>query len=218
MRLVVLPVILFGLIAGATQATTVYECVGPEGSVRFQDRPCAAGERSRRRVLTDDPVPAPSRPEPRTLAGTEPGPARHDEAPTPTQRAPPGGFLCQREEDGSRYLSDTGIGERRAVPLAMLGIPGGSLGDAYARDRVGVSAPGLRQIPTDASPSSQIGAAYVWIEDSCEPIDGWRRCAELQIEIADAERQLARAFSDTSAQIRQQIEALRIRGKDCALQ
>src|SRR5690606_24110000 len=133
-------------------ATSIYRCVGADGVVKFQDQACRIDESSRRIELPDAPsiqevtpprydakvlpAPSPSAVQRDTAAVIEPGPAA---------------TLCTRE-DGSRYLSDSGRGELRAVPLGVLGIPRDSLADAYGgRGGIGVSAPGLRNPPSDRS-------------------------------------------------------------------
>lgn len=204
-----------GGLATSAAAIEIVRCTTADGEVRYQDRPCAAGEAVQTIQLVDDlpraavpdepsQVEAPAAGTPRTMVVDAPPPA-------PTM---PASWLCRRE-NGSRYLSDNGIGERRAVPLAMLGVPGRSLADAYGPGGTGVSAPGLRQPGIDRSPDAQIGAAYTWVEDACEPVDGAAVCRFLEGEIGAAEYRLRRAFSDTSAQVRAEIAALRERAAAC---
>jgi hypothetical protein len=205
------------LFALPASAAIAFKCTAVDGTVSFQDRPCRATEKTQKLDLSDKPSPNPGLPR---NAPTQPArmPASDSPAVAATAihaAAPPSGFLCTRD-DGSRYLSDDGIGESRAVPLAMLGVPGRSLGDAYGGSNgIGVSAPGLRTIPADNSLQGQIGSAYVWIEDPCEYVDGHQICAHLSAQIADAERRLRFAFSDTSAQVEAEISVLRTRAADC---
>ena len=98
----------------------------------------------------------------------------------------------------------------------MLGIPQDSLAGAYAgRDGIGVSAPGLREPPVDRSRHGQLGAMYTWVEDPCVQINAAQLCGFLDTRIADAERRLRLAFSDTRVQVRQELDALRQRAKHC---
>ncbi|MBX3691063.1 DUF4124 domain-containing protein [Dokdonella sp.] len=204
-----------GGLASSVAAVEIVRCTTADGEVRYQDRPCAAGEAVHRIQLVDDP--------PQASTSTTPQRNEAEDVGQPVAAMPgaaalaptmPSSWLCRRG-DGSRYLSDTGIGERRAVPLAMLGVPGRSLADAYGPGGAGVSAPGLRQPGIDRSADAQIGAAYVWVEDACEPVDAGAACRFLEGEIDAAEYRLRRAFSDTSAQVRAEIAALRERAAAC---
>jgi hypothetical protein len=209
------------LIANRAFAVSVYECTTRDGDMRFQDFPCAAGEVSRQRQLVDDrdesppPDPAPSD----AIATRETDSAtdcESQEVPHVELHEPAHGFLCQREEDGTRYLSDDGIGLRRAVPLAMLSYPSRGLAQAYGKDGIGISAPEVNPFPRTRSSHEAIGTTYVWVDDRCVVIDGWRRCQELEKLLKDAERRLSRAFSDKTALIQTEIEQLRARGSDCS--
>jgi hypothetical protein len=103
------------------EVLTVYRCVAADGRVALQDRPCPAGsaqERARHRRPAPVAAPAADAAEPvRPPAPAAPPTA----APPPTAPpAPPPLWECVRH-DGSRYASDTGIPERRWVPLWVLG-------------------------------------------------------------------------------------------------
>jgi hypothetical protein len=202
---------------GCAFATTVFRCVGGDGVVRFQDIPCLSGEQGQRiemaepRVAAEPPRQAASVIETRN-AGQPP------ELPEQAPASDPVIFatLCTRE-DGSQYLSDSGRGERYAVPLGMLGIPRESLADAYAgRTGIGVSAPGLRAVPSDHTGRDSLGAVYTWVEDPCVRINSRQLCEFLGGRIVDAERRLRLAFSDTSAQVKAELEGLRRRASSCS--
>ena len=200
----------------SAEATSIYRCLGADGVIKFQDTPCHSDENSRRIELPDTPaVPSVDLPR-RDAEKPATQPLSNDQAEsTPASAADVGAILCTRE-DGSRYLSESGFGERRAVPLGMLGIPADSLAGAYAgRDGIGVSAPGLREPPVDRSHYGQLGGMYTWVEDPCVQINAAQLCGFLDGRIADAERRLRYAFSDTSAQVRQELDSLRIRAKQC---
>jgi hypothetical protein len=201
---------------GSAFATTVFRCAGNDGVVRYQDIPCQSGEEARRIEMTEPHVVAV--PEHDDSSVVEPA---EDEGPQDSPRQAPArspvifATLCKRE-DGSQYLSDSGRGERHAVPLGMLGIPRESLADAYAgRNGIGVSAPGLREIPSDHSRRGSLGALYTWVEDPCQRIDARQICRVLDGQITDTERRLRLAFSDTSDQVRSELESLRLRASSC---
>ncbi len=198
------------------QATSIYRCVGADGVFKFQDAPCQSGESSRRIELPDAPtapmVEAPTS-DPNEPAAKSPAVAQRE--PAAAIESDIGATLCTRA-DGSRYLSDSGHGHQQAVPIGMLGIPGDSLAGAYAgRDGIGVSAPGLREPPVDRSRHGQLGGMYTWVEDPCVQINAARLCGFLGDRISDAERRLRFAFSDTSAQVRQELDSLRQRARQC---
>ncbi len=203
-------------LADAHAATLIYRCVGNDGVVKFQDTVCRPDESSREIAMpTAPPTPAIDSPSPADKPPEVPQPspsalpARSNFAPSMEAT------VCERQ-DGSRYLSDNGRGEQRAVPLGMLGIPRDSLADAYAgRDGIGVSAPGLRTPPVDQSRYGQLGAAYVWVEDPCSPISGGQLCDFLDGQIEDAQRRLRFAFSDTKDKVKRELESLRQRAQEC---
>lgn len=197
-------------------ATSIYRCVGADGVIKFQDAPCQRDESSRRIDLPDAPIT--SVVEDSKAVSNEPSTqpsavVQRDSAPVIESNV--SAILCTRE-DGSRYLSDNGRGEQHAVPLGMLGIPHDSLAGAYGgRDGIGVSAPGLREPPVDRSTYGQLGGMYTWVEDPCVQINAAQLCGFLGERITDAERRLRFAFSDTSAQVRQELDSLRQRAKQC---
>ncbi len=198
------------------RAIEIVECKSPSGEVRYQDRPCAADEATRTIKLADDP-PAASR---APIADVPDERPTEDKARIAIQRAPPRArmapsHLCTRE-DGSRYLAESGFGERRLVPLAMLGIPGRGLADAYRRGGAGISAPGVRAPLAEPGSHPGYGGGHVWVEDACEPVSGEAVCAFLAGEIRAAERRLRFAFSDRTAQIGAEITRLRERAAPCA--
>ncbi|HET9031652.1 MAG TPA: DUF4124 domain-containing protein [Dokdonella sp.] len=204
--------------SGPTGAVTVFRCVGEDGVIKFQDTACKGNESGRKielpepsRASTANPSASPvPQPDSKALVPTQP-PSRARAVVKPGASA----ILCRRE-DGSRYLSESGRGEQRAVPLGMLGVPQNSLAGAYAgSDGIGVSAPGLRKPPTDRSVYGQLGTAYVWVEDPCARINGAQLCQFFGERIDDAERRLRYAFSDTSDQVRRELESLRQRARDC---
>ena len=203
------------LCTAPAQAISVYRCVTAEGVISYQDTPCASNSRAQIIELADAPLTAPPPAVP--AAQDAPPPAtRKPQILPPAPRIRSSAILCQRE-DGTRYLSETGRGEHRAVPLASLGVPQRSLADAYGgRDGIGVSAPGLRQPPVDRSVHGQAGALHVWVEDPCERIRGAALCEFLDDQVVAAERRPRLAFSDTQARARNELEAARQRVAKCS--
>ncbi len=201
-----------GVCAGAS---SVYRCTGTGGAPAYQDRPCRGGEKQVVVPLHDAVATPPSDASP---VPPEDAPKRDDvpSAAAPVAHiAPPSFFLCARF-DGSRYLSDDGIGGRNAVPLGMLGVPERSLAEAYGgRNGIGVSAPGLRAIPQIPFAQAPLAGSYVWIDDECHHAQPAEACAYLRGELATIESRLRRAFSDTAPALKTQAQDLHERLRGC---
>ncbi|MBS7457016.1 DUF4124 domain-containing protein [Coralloluteibacterium stylophorae] len=155
--------------AAAAQDVTVYRCAGEGGPPVFQNTPCADGaEQARTDYVrpTDPPVPPPAdlAPAPRTLVVETRAPA----APAPQRPEPL--FECVRE-NGETYLSRSGIGARRWVPLWALG--------AYPRPADAPARAGQSPQPSGASEY----APGTWVEDECRLLDGEEICARLRDEL-----------------------------------
>ncbi|MEZ5461114.1 hypothetical protein [Dokdonella sp.] len=203
-------------VSSPARSVSIHECIGADGVVRFQDKPCLPGEPSRKRDLPDDPVavglaePAESvRPAPQ--AAVNPVSAM----PPASLQPPSSAFLCQRE-DGTRYLSANGVGNRRAVPLGTLGYPPMTLGEAYAGSNgIGISAPGLRDVPVVPPRQGRGAGLYTWVEDPCSRVSGAALCAFYADQLEDAQRRLRFAFSDTTEQVRAEVSDWQSRLAGC---
>lgn len=198
----------------AATATEVYRCTGPDG-VGYQDTPCAdAGGQSVIHLADPPPVVQAAPPD----ATGEDAPVTAAPAPAPTPPAPatppPSFYLCVAS-DGSRYVSEDGIGRRSLVPYAMLAGSGKSLAQAYGPGGIGVSAPELQHPPTIPAHADPLGASYVWVVDECHHADAVEACAYLRNELDKVTGKLRRAFSDTEAQLRQDQAQLRERLRGC---
>jgi hypothetical protein len=199
------------------EAANVYRCTARDGSVGFQDRPCSDDQTQHQLELPDDP-PLPARPD----AASDP--IAVDDASInvplatvapPAAYPPPDFFLCTRY-DGSRYLSEDGIGSRSAVPYGMLAGSGRSLADAYGGNGgIGVSAPGLRTAPSIPAAEMPLANTYVWVDDECHHAEPREACAYLRDQSDAVSRKLKRAFSDTAPQLRQEQVDLRERLRGC---
>lgn len=197
-------------------AISVHECKGSDGVVRFQDSPCRPGEASRIRHLSGDPVHAVQ--SPATVAGVgasgEPVDTAVQASQAPAQ-APSSTFLCQRE-DGTRYVSDSGIGNRHAIPLGMMGYPPMSLAEAYGGPNgIGVSAPEVRQIPVVPARRGSAAGLQTWVEDPCMRVTGAPLCNFYASQLEDAQRRLRFAFSDTTKQASAEVEDWKSRVASC---
>jgi len=209
--------IAFALIALAAaaplHAATVYKCTDAKGAVSFQDRPCAPTTRQQTIAMPDPPLPPPEAVAPSPAEAAAPSADIEPPQPAP-MHAPPSFFLCTRY-DGTRYISDTGEGGSALVPLGVLGVPGRSLSDAYSpQHSIGVSAPGLRQIPHVPAASVPFGGMSAWVDDECHAAPPREACAYLHNALDDVRYKLTKAFSDTTPALkRQEADILeRLRG------
>ena len=177
----------------------VHKCVDGAGQVTFQDTECPQGS-SDTVVHMAAPPHAPPPPTPSDSGDAPPEPpvatrTRHD-----TASGVPPLWLCTRPEDGTQYMSKDGVTPVRMVPAGVLGVPGKSLNDAYSGPNgVGVSAPGVRQIPVDRSPAASVAGGYVAVQDRCEPATKEQVCEYLQKEHDRIHVKLRRAFKDERA-------------------
>lgn len=200
--------------AGALPAATVYKCVDAKGAVSFQDRPCAANARQQTIALPDPPPPPSSPVEP--LAQDPIAPVAELEPPPQIPTIPPPQFFLCTRYDGTRYISDTGEGGSALVPLGVLGVPGRSLADAYSpQNSIGVSAPGLRQIPHLPARSVPFGGMSTWIDDECHDASPREACAYLRQSLDDVRYKLTKAFSDTTPELKRQEADILERMRGC---
>ena len=195
-------------------AASVWRCTAGDGTVGFQDRPCGHGRTQHVVELPDDPPPPPAAAVAPAVADTA-APVELPAAPAVAAPPAPDFFLCTRY-DGSRYLSEDGIGSRSAVPYGMLAGSGLGLAEAYGGNHgIGVSAPGLRPIPTIPSAQMPLAGAYVWIDDECHRAGPAEACGWLRGRLDEVGHKLKRAFSDTAPQLRQEQASLRERLRGC---
>ena len=196
----------------AAGATDVYRCTGPDG-MSYQDKPCADPKDQSVVHLVDAPPAAPA-PPPAVFDDAAPVATDAEPAPAPPAIPPPSFYLCIAN-DGSRYVSDDGVGRRSLVPYAMLSDSGRSLAQAYGPGGIGVSAPELQHPPTIPTRADPLGASYVWVVDECHHAEPAEACAYLRGELDTVTGKLRRAFSDTQAQLKQDQAQLRERLRGC---
>lgn len=187
-------------------AVSVHECKGSDGVVRFQDSPCLPGEASRIRHLSGDPIQTTQESAPVADVSD----SRQAAEPTTQQQAPAmppsSTFLCQRD-NGSRYISDSGVGNRHRMPIGMMGYPPMSLGQAYAGPNgIGVSAPEVNNVPVVPSRGGAMAGMGAWVEDPCTRVTGAALCDFYAAQLSDAQRRLRYAFSDSTRKVSGQIE------------
>lgn len=194
--------------AAQAMAIDVYKCTDAQGNVAFQDRPCPQDTKQAEVWLPDLP-PAPAQP-----AAAAPVSAESDanpSPPVPASKSPaplPPLWVCRNAEDGSTYFSRNGSPPVRYVPLGVLGYPGHSLSQAYGPGGIGVSAPGMRQIPINTSPRDAIASQYTPLQDECVRASREQTCGWLQKQYDDVTHKLHNAFKDQQAILQPQADEL----------
>ena len=200
------------LAAPMASATDVFRCTDANGTT-YQDTPCAPGSAQTVTHYADPPPPPPA---PAAPPADDTIPTSVEAPPVPVQRvAAPDFYLCLAT-DGSRYISEDGVGRRSAVPFAMVSGNRQTLAQAYGGPNgIGVSAPELQNRPTIPASKDPLGASYVWVVDECHHAAADEACTYLRSELDKVTGKLRRAFSDTEAQLKQEQADLRERMGGC---
>lgn len=206
-------IVLLACLPLAAAATEVYRCAGAEG-VSFQDKPCANTAEQSVLHLADPLPPSTAAEAPAPAAVEDAPPAAESPAPALPAVPPPTLYLCTAT-DGSRYVSEDGVGRRSWVPYTMVAGSGKSLAQTYGPGGAGVSAPELQHPPSTPARADPLGAGYVWVVDECHHADAVEACAYLRNELDKLTGKLRRAFSDTEAQLKQEQAQLRERLRGC---
>lgn len=187
MRIVLPLLLLVWSVPALADEVVIYRCTDDDGSLTLQDFPCAGGQSQHERRY-ERPVDPPAAPEARE---PPPAPADADVDADPSDLQPamasrppvdvPALFQCHTF-DGQDYFSERGDGNRRCVPLEIT--------------RIG-SAP----LPGAAS-------ACEWVVDECGQLDADAACAGWQRLHREAVRAEREAFSDTLAEVREDLARL----------
>ena len=141
------------------------------------------------------------------MAPPPPAPQPAAAPPPPRQPLPPL-WLCTNAEDGKQYISRDGVTQQRLVPLGVMGYPGKSLASAYGPGGIGVSAPGMRQIPIDTSPQAAVAGDYITIQDQCEQATREQTCTYLRQQYDQVHEKLRGAFKDEQSVLQPQADEL----------
>jgi hypothetical protein len=183
----------------------VYKCTNALGAVAFQDHACTKGDAETKVHFASDP---PEKPTANAIADDS-KPVIDPPPPQPPQPGPvPPMWACMRAEDGTQYVSRDGNPQPRMVPAGVLGVGSKSLAQTYGPGGVGVSAPGMRQIPIDKSAQSAVSGDYIAVQDQCEPMSREQTCGYLQKLYDDVHQKLKRAFKDEQAILQPQEDKL----------
>ena len=174
--------------APAATATVIYRCVTGSDAVTLQDAPCPKGQREERREIAafatpgSPPTPSPADALPPDAEAAPAAPRIEEGVAQAPQRAvdPPPIWRCTNLNGESR-LSDAFDPTPRCVPLSVLGID-------------------LSRAPPAAATLCQT------VEDSCVELRGDAACAAWEERRSAAESALLRAFSDTAAERRAELQ------------
>ncbi len=225
------------LAAGSATAAeiTVYRCTDAKGQLTLRDTPCRKGETQQTKEM-QRPKDAPRSRAKAPAAATAP---TQDAAPAPTRyvvMTPPQPMYECITPDGNAYLSDTGQGNPRWVPLWTLGYPvampvaprqgydsglyarvGGEFNGGDGRydvrigDRPSPRPPG---VAPDGVPLSY--GAGTWIYDECHALPQEEVCARLRDERWTLGRRYNSALQSERAEIDRQQRGIDARlGRDC---
>ena len=164
-------------------AQALYKCRAADGSLSYQDHPCADTAES----LAPPPIaPPPRDPYVPDLPDATPTPLAQD-APVERPRPPlPRYYYCEKPEGGS-YVSETPNLYPRQVPLWTL--------DRYS--------------PTFGKGLGAMGALYTEVVDRCRVLGRGDTCAELRKKLDRTEHDANLAFRDTRDALDGQVASLR---------
>lgn len=190
--------LLGGSVCLSSQAADVrvYRCTDASGIVALQDTPCPPDQAEQVRDLQrprDPPAPPPT---------AAPQPA---EVPPPP---PPPEVVMRQVEvrplyeclryDGERYESDTGIPERRWVPLWVLGLDPRAPPDPFVNvGRARPSPPLSQPRPQIPVPSPEAYAAGAWVEDRCYPLTAAVACERRRARLSELGRRIFNAVRES---------------------
>lgn len=191
----------------------VYRCTASNGSVAFQDKPCASGQRQ---TVLDVPSQAPPGYVPPPVATTMPPVASALPPPAyvPPPPAPlPSMYECVGAVNGKHYLTRSPPGPYLA-PLGVMGYPPQSLSHAYrGNGGAGMSAPELSRPRVAAGP--RIATGMTEVEDNCVPATRAQVCAFVQKQDAANEHALRLAMRSEQPPLLQRQRELQEQLRNC---
>lgn len=190
----------------------VYRCTAPNGSVSYQDRACARGQKQ---AVLDLPshappgyVPPPAASVPEAAATALPPPVYVPPAPSPL----PVMYACVGAVNGKQYLTRSPPPPYLA-PLGVMGYPPQSLSQAYGTPGgAGMSAPELSK-PRVGGP--RIATGMTEVQDYCLPATQAQVCGYVQHEYDDNHRKLRMAMPHEQPPLEQREQALQDQLRNC---
>jgi hypothetical protein len=201
----------FALWCGGARAQ-VYQCTAANGSVSYQDRACAAGQKQK---ILDLPGRAPPGYVPAPPATAAPPAAS---TPSPQAQVPPVAsplpemYECVGAVNGDQYLTSSPPPPYLA-PLGVLGYPPQSLSRAYgAPGGAGMSAPELAK-PRIGGP--RIATGMTEVQDYCLPATHAQVCDYVQREYDANHRKLRMAMPREQPPLEQREQQLQDQLRNC---
>ena len=183
-------------------AADVHKCRAPDGSVAYQDEPCATGAELDAPILDLSQPQAPP-PKPVVREDAEP-PAFMIERADPADAPPPPLFRCVRYDGQESVVTDQPEVKRYFVPAwaVVSELEGNQVGRANTKRQ---PAPNVLNAPP------QVATGYVWVEDRCYQMALDDACEYWRVESNEADR-LGRIEFDAE---RRELEAREVdfRGK-----
>ncbi|HEY0504743.1 MAG TPA: DUF4124 domain-containing protein [Lysobacter sp.] len=229
-RCIVLALLLPAAGGAAAADITIYRCTDAKGQLTLRDTPCRKGETQQTKEMQrpkDAPRSRVRTPAPAATAApdTAPAPTRYVVM-TPSQPM----YECTTP-DGNAYLSDTGQGNPRWVPLWTLGYPvatpyahrdsgfyarvGGEFNGGDGRFDVRVGDRPMRPPPPPVDTATTYGAG-TWIYDECHALPQEEVCDRLRDERWTLGRRYNSALQSERAEIDRQQRGIDARlGRDC---
>lgn len=191
----------------------VYRCTASNGSVAFQDKPCATGQQQK---MIDVPSRAPPGYVPPPVATSLPPVA--SALPPPAYVPPPPAplpvmYACVGAVNGKHYLARTPPAPYLA-PLGVMGYPPRSLSQTYgAPGGAGMSAPELAPKPRIGGP--RIATGMTEVQDYCLPATQAQVCTFVQKQYDENDHALHLAMRSEQPPLEQREQALRDQLRNC---
>lgn len=191
----------------------VFKCTAANGSVSYQDRACAPGQKQK---VIDMPGHAPPGYVPPPAATVATAVTGESLSPPPAYVPPPAPlpamYMCVGAVNGKQYLTRSPPPPYLA-PLGVMGYPPQSLSHAYgARGGAGVSAPELSRQRVGGSPAA---TGMTEVQDYCLPATHAQVCGFVQDEYEQNHRRLRMAMPHEQPPYEQRERQLAAQLKNC---
>ena|SRR6185437_4178237 len=192
----------------------VYRCAASNGSVSYQDRACAAGQKQKTIYVPSRAPPGYVPPAPATVAAPEAAasslPPRNPAAPAPSPL--PMMYACVGAVNGEPYLTRSPPPPYLA-PLGVMGYPPQSLSQAYGGPGgAGMSAPELSK-PRVGGP--RIATGMTEVQDTCLPATQAQVCGYVQRDYDDNHRKLRMAMPHEQPPLERREQQLQDQLRNC---
>lgn len=212
MQFLWLGTLLFACIPFAVRAQ-VYRCTARDGSIAYQDRPCARGEQQKVVDVSSRPPPGHVPP---PVASMAPPIASAPAVMSPAYVPPPplpDLYACVGAVNGKHYLTRNPPPPYLA-PLGVMGYPPQTLSQAYgAPGGAGMSAPEGAPKPRVGGPP--IAAGMTEVQDACAPASHAEVCGFVQREYDENHRKLRMAMPHEQPPFEQRERELQDQLRNC---